>query len=131
MTSDEAIHNSTKTTIEGKIIPIGFWNIFFFNCKEVFSLFYTTLRSKKKNSLKKKKFQFQIQISFKFTHKVSYKKRLLLVIQYFTLNRVYIHSQFLKLSLLMPIKFFTLFLQLIQWWLHFLLFIIVVMRRST
>lgn len=48
MTSDEAIHNSTKTTIEGKIIPIGFWNIFFFNCKEVFSLFYTTLRSKKK-----------------------------------------------------------------------------------
>lgn len=130
MTSDEAIHNSTKTTIEGKIIPIGFWNIFFSIAKKYFH-YFTQLYEAKKNSLKKKKFQFQIQISFKFTHKVSYKKRLLLVIQYFTLNRVYIHSQFLKLSLLMPIKFFTLFLQLIQWWLHFLLFIIVVMRRST
>lgn len=131
MTSDEAIHNSTKTTIEGKIIPIGFWNISFFQLQRSIFIILHNFTKQKKNSLKKKKFQFQIQISFKFTHKVSYKKRLLLVIQYFTLNRVYIHSQFLKLSLLMPIKFFTLFLQLIQWWLHFLLFIIVVMRRST
>lgn len=48
MTSDEAIHNSTKTTIEGKIIPIGFWNIFFSIAKKYFHYFTQLYEAKKK-----------------------------------------------------------------------------------